>query len=276
MRACPGVGLWKDDQPRNSGSYTGRPRGNRGVSRNRQGRVILTVEDLSVSYGKIRALRDVNLEVPAGEVVGVVGPNGAGKSTLLLAIAGALPKLSGDIRFEGESIRGLRPERIVRRGIGLVPEGRHIFHRLTVDENLRLGTTVLPRGSHEADRDRIFAMFPVLETYRHARAGKLSGGEQQQLAIARALLGRPRLLMLDEPSLGLAPLLVDRVFDALAELRASGTTVLLVEQLARRTVAFADRTFVLRGGEVVVSGVRTELEAEGAMESAFFGFEAPS
>ncbi len=233
---------------------------------------MLAVEGLSVSYGKVPALRDVGLEVHAGELVGVVGPNGAGKSTLLLAIAGVLPCSAGEIRLEGASMRGRRPERIARSGIALVPEGRHIFQNLTVAENLRLGGTARGGRDGAQDLDWVFERFPILETYQRTHAGKLSGGEQQQLAIARALLGQPRVLMLDEPSLGLAPVVIDRVFETLAELKAAGTTILLVEQLASRTVAVADRSYVLRNGTVALSGTREDFERGVDVESAFFGF----
>jgi branched-chain amino acid transport system ATP-binding protein len=234
---------------------------------------MLKVEDLSVSYGKVRALRNVDLEVHEGEVVSVVGPNGAGKSTLLLAIAGGLTGVTGDVRLNGESLLGSRPERIAHCGIALVPEGRHIFASMTVGENLALGTTVRGGRFEDGDLDRIFALFPILEQYFKTHAGKLSGGEQQQLAIGRALLSRPRLLMLDEPSLGLAPIVIDRVFETLAELKASGVTILLVEQFAERAVEVADRSYVLRNGSVALSGTRAELARDADVESAFFGFE---
>jgi branched-chain amino acid transport system ATP-binding protein len=233
---------------------------------------MLSVEGLTVSYGKVPALRDVNLEVGDGELVGVVGPNGAGKSTLLLAIAGGLRGVTGDVRLGGESLRGRTPERIAVAGIALVPEGRRIFNRLTVTENLQLGATVLGGKPSSTDFDRMFELFPILGTYRRTHAGKLSGGEQQQLAIARALIGRPRVLMLDEPSLGLSPIMIGRVFDALAELNAQGVTILLVEQLAARTVTLADRSYVLRNGAVALSGTRAELEHSGELDAAFLGF----
>src|SRR5262249_16083067 len=181
---------------------------------------LLAIEDLRVNYGKITALQGISLNVKEGEIVGVIGPNGAGKSTMLLAIGGGLPIAGGEIRFGAQSLVGERPEKIARHGISLVPEERHFFGRLTVAENLQLGSTVR-RGEATIDQDleRVFELFPVLKSYYGSPAGRLSGGEQQQLAIARALLASPRLLMLDEPSLGLAPIVIDRVFETLEILR---------------------------------------------------------
>jgi branched-chain amino acid transport system ATP-binding protein len=220
---------------------------------------MLVVEDLSVSYGSIAALRGASLRVDEGEVVGLIGPNGAGKTTLLASVCGVVRATGGRIAFEGEDLTGKGPERIVRRGISLVPEGRDIFGSLSVAENLELGATARKDGEVGADIERHLDRFPALRRYYRGSAAKLSGGEQQQLAIARALMGRPRLLLLDEPSLGLAPLMVDMVFEILGELRATGVTILLVEQNATRTVAFADRTYVLRNGRVVASGAADEL-----------------
>jgi branched-chain amino acid transport system ATP-binding protein len=203
----------------------------------------------------------------------VIGPNGAGKSTLLLAIAGDVPAASGEVRFEGGSLAGEQPERIVQRGISLVPEGRHIFHQLTVGENLQLGATPRSDGETvEADRERILELFPVLRGYLRMPANRLSGGEQQMLAIARSLLARPRLLMLDEPSLGLAPIVIDRVFETLAQLRSEGVTILLVEQHAARTLELADRIYVLRTGSIELAGPSDELAQDPRFEEAFLGF----
>ena len=208
-----------------------------------------------------------------GEIVGVIGPNGAGKSTMLNAIAGVVPLSDGDIRLGDESLVGDRPERIVRRGVSLVPEGRRIFGRLTVGENLELGTTARSdRAAAAKDVEGVLELFPVLRGYYGSPAGKLSGGEQQMLAIGRALLSKPRLLMLDEPSLGLAPILIDRVFETLDELRSEGVTILLVEQNAARTVELADRTYVLRTGRIELSGSREELLRDARFEAVFMGF----
>ena len=233
---------------------------------------MLVVADLHVHYGKIRALRGVSIQVNQGETVGVIGPNGAGKSTLLLAIMGVRKPVSGKIIFEGDALTGASTGRIVRRGIGLVPEGRRILSTLTVEENLRLpGSIRKDRNDFRRDLERVLRRFPILETYRRSPAGTLSGGEQQQLAIARALLGRPRLLLLDEPSLGLAPQMVEAVFDELDQLRNEGVTILLVEQNALRTAEFSDRTYVLRSGEIRMSGDRADLERSAELETAYFG-----
>jgi branched-chain amino acid transport system ATP-binding protein len=235
---------------------------------------MLEVTDLTVNYGRITALRDVTINIDAGEFVAVVGPNGAGKSTLLLTIAGALQPTSGAITFDGEPLAGKQPENIIRSGLALVPEGRHIFGTLTVAENLLIGATPRRDGDQQvtADREEILELFPVLRERYHQRAGKLSGGEQQQLAIARALLSRPRLLLLDEPSLGLAPIIVDAVFSALETLREGGLTLLVVEQNAAVAVESADRAYVLRTGRVELSGTREELLAMGTLEGAVLGF----
>lgn len=233
---------------------------------------MLQLEELRVSYGRSPALRGIDLRIEAGEVVGLVGSNGAGKSTTLLAIAGALRPAGGRISFQGKPLDGLGPERVARRGIRLVPEGRHVFAQLTVEENLRLGATGRrDRAAIERDVRREFERFPVLERLRRTGAGKLSGGEQQQLVISRALLARPSLILLDEPSLGLAPLVVDRVFEAIDGLREAGMTVLLVEQMADRAMAHADRTYVLQGGLVRAHGTSEHLRTTVDLESAYLG-----
>lgn len=221
---------------------------------------MLAIEDVHVAYGRVDALRGVTLTVSEGEAVGLIGPNGAGKTTTLAAVTGTVTPRAGEIRFEGKSVLRCHPEDIVRRGIALVPEGRRILGTLTVAENLQLGATPRrDRKAVQADTARVLERFPVLERYYRTPAGRLSGGEQQQLAIARALLARPRLILLDEPSLGLAPLLIDRVFEILEDLRCDGATILLVEQNAVRAAAFADRTSVLRAGEIAFTGTRDEL-----------------
>jgi branched-chain amino acid transport system ATP-binding protein len=233
---------------------------------------VLKIEHLHVHYGRIAAVRGISLHVEEGEIVALVGPNGAGKSTTLLAIVGMARPTSGRITFGSDSLVGEPPETIVRRGISLVPEGRRIHATLTVEENLRLGATVRnDRAAVRADLDDVLERFPILGTYLHNPAGKLSGGEQQQLAIARALLSRPRLLLLDEPSLGLAPLLVDLVFDSLERLRIEGMTILLVEQNAMRAVELADRAYVLRTGTIELQGARDELLDTADFEAAYLG-----
>ena len=212
---------------------------------------MLELVDVEVHYGPVAAVRGLSLEVARGEIVGLIGPNGAGKSTTLHAIMGAVGTSGGVIRFAGTSISGRKPEAIARSGIALVPEGRRIYADFTVGENLRLGLSGRRAREGEAeDLAGVQDLFPILAEFRERKAGALSGGQQQQLAIARALVARPDLLLLDEPSLGLAPKIVDVVFEVLAEIRRRGITVLLVEQRAQRTVAFADRTYVLSNGEL--------------------------
>jgi branched-chain amino acid transport system ATP-binding protein len=211
----------------------------------------LELRDLEVAYGGVPAVHRLSLTVAPGEIVGLIGPNGAGKSTTLHAIMGLVAARAGEIRFAGESLRGRSPEAIARRGIALVPEGRRLFAELTVEENLRLGLAARPRSNGvEAELDEVSALFPIVREFRHRPAGALSGGQQQQLAIARALVAKPSILLLDEPSLGLAPTIVDLVFSTLETIRERGPGILLVEQRAQRTVALADRTHVLASGEL--------------------------
>jgi branched-chain amino acid transport system ATP-binding protein len=234
---------------------------------------LLQLTEVSVHYGRIAAVNDLSLEVNKGELVGLVGHNGAGKSTTLWTITGVHKPTSGRITFEGQSIVGESPDAILRRGIALVPENRRIFSRLSVGENLHIGTSARrDRRAAHADVKQMCERFPVLGTLYDRPAAKLSGGEQQQLAIARALLSRPRLLLLDEPSLGLAPVMVDRVFEILADLRETGVTVLLVEQNAAQTVDIADRTYVLvSGGTIGVSGTSEELLARDDLTRSYLG-----
>jgi len=231
----------------------------------------LAVDGLEVRYGAVRAVRGVSFEVKSGEIVGLIGPNGAGKSSTLHAIMGAAPVSAGDVRLDGESLVGRRSEDVARRGIALVPEGRRIFAALSVEENLRLG--LAGRRSHgdpAAALERAYELFPVVEEFRRRAAGALSGGQQQQLAIARALVAEPDVLMLDEPSLGLAPRIVDVVFDALAAIRDAGLAVLLVEQRAQRTVALADRCHVLANGELRVTLDRSDAADTDKLVAAYF------
>ncbi len=234
---------------------------------------MLRVRDLTVRYGSAPAVQHLDLEVEEGEIVGLVGSNGAGKSTTLAAIVGLVPLAGGEVSYLGASLAGLRPEDIARRGIALVMEGRHIFTTLTVAENLALGGTAgRDRARTGAALERVLDRFPILRATYRLPAGTLSGGEQQQLAIGRALVSEPRLLLLDEPSLGLSPILIDEVFDALAEIRSAGATVLLVEQNVRRTVELADRTYVMRSGRIALSGSRDELAGLTALDAAYLGF----
>ena len=214
---------------------------------------LLEVDGLDVRYGGVAAVRGLSFSVEPGEIVGLIGPNGAGKSSTLNAIVGAVPIAGGDVRVFGRSLRGSRPEDVARSGVALVPEGRRIFGELTVEENLRLGLAGRSNGNGESSRASLepaYELFPVLETMRRRPAGTLSGGQQQQLAIARALAAEPKLLLLDEPSLGLAPKIVELVFDTLASIRTRGVTIVLVEQRAQRTVASADRTYLMANGLV--------------------------
>jgi branched-chain amino acid transport system ATP-binding protein len=234
---------------------------------------LLRLTDVSVHYGRIAAVNHLSLEVDKGELVGLVGHNGAGKSTTLWTITGVLRPTSGQITFEGRSIVGISPDGILRRGIALVPENRRIFSRLTVGENLHIGTSARrDRRAAQADIKQICERFPALGAFYDRPGAKLSGGEQQQLAIARALLARPRLLLLDEPTLGLAPLIVDQVFEILQELKREGVTILLVEQNAARTIEVANRTYVMRsGGRVQFHGTAEELARIGDFETAYIG-----
>ena len=236
---------------------------------------LLELDAVGVRYGSVPALHDVTLSLAEGVTLGVVGPNGAGKTTLTLAIAGALPLASGSARFEGKALGGLRPEEVSRLGVALVPEGRRIFDGLTVQENLLLGMSARlgDRAARARALDEMHAMFPILAERRNGIATRLSGGEQQQLAIARALLSRPRLLILDEPSLGLAPLMVDRVYEVLLALRRTGLSILLVEQNPMRIGIVADRLIVLAGGSVRLQGKAAELLGDARLENAYLSGE---
>jgi branched-chain amino acid transport system ATP-binding protein len=235
---------------------------------------MLTVRDLEVRYGTVAALRGVSFDIAADEIVSIIGPNGAGKTSALNAVMGVVPAASGQIVLDGEDITRARPEAIVRLGAAMVPEGRHIFGTLTVEENLRVGATIRRPGPElDADIEEQLERFPVLSRSYRSNAGKLSGGEQQQLAIARALLSRPRLLLMDEPSLGLAPALVDMAFEIAASLRERGVTVLLVEQNATRAVELADRSYVFVKGEIVASGTSEHLRDRHDIASLYLGME---
>jgi branched-chain amino acid transport system ATP-binding protein len=232
--------------------------------------VTLVVDRLSVRYGAVDAVRGLSLEVRRGEIVGLIGPNGAGKSSTLHAIMGAAPVSGGEVRLDGRVLTGRRVEEIARAGVALVPEGRRIFAELTVDENLRLGLAAARNGNADAAFERAFELFPVVREFRRRQAGALSGGQQQQLAIARALVAEPDVLLLDEPSLGLAPRIVDVVFDALAAIRERGIAVLLVEQRAQRTVALADRSHVLSNGELRLTLGPADAGDTGKLVAAYF------
>lgn len=233
---------------------------------------MLTVKDLQASYGAINALHGVSLEVNEGELVALLGTNGAGKSTTLKSICGVLRPVKGTIEFLGENIANKKPEAILKKGISLVPEGREIFTSLTVAENLRIGAfTSYERVRYQQDLKEVFQLFPILEERRNQPGGLLSGGEQQQLAIARALMSHPKLLMLDEPSLGLSPTMVDSIFELIGVLRERGTTILLVEQNAERALKIADRVYVLKTGQFEFSGTPEALEKELDIAEVYFG-----
>jgi branched-chain amino acid transport system ATP-binding protein len=234
------------------------------------GRKLLAVKGLESSYGRIKALKGIDLEVKQGELVALVGANGAGKTTFLRALSGVQPA-SGAIEFDGEDIAKLRADRRVRRGICQVPEGRQVFGPLTIEDNLRLGAYTQPQERVAADLDMVYAMFPILAEKRRLPAGTLSGGQQQMLAIGRALMGRPRLLLLDEPSMGLAPLLVEEVFNVVKTLKSQGMTILLVEQNAFAALAIADRAYVLETGGVTLSGTGEELLKNEEVRAAYLG-----
>jgi branched-chain amino acid transport system ATP-binding protein len=235
---------------------------------------MLEASGIHVSYGPIKAVRDVSIAVGEGEIVALLGPNGAGKSSLIGSLVGMVPKAAGTVRFAGEDIGGLSVEAIVRRGITLTPEGRRVFADLTVGENLRLGAASRRDKQGIADDvEKYLAMFPILRARFNAMARMLSGGEQQMLAIARSLMSRPKLLMLDEPSLGLAPRIVDQIFELLTKLRADGLTMLVVEQNVHEALAFADRAYVVASGKPVFAGTAAELQASGDVMEMYLGLE---
>jgi branched-chain amino acid transport system ATP-binding protein len=233
---------------------------------------VLKVESIDVFYGNIQALKGVSLEVKNGEIVTLIGANGAGKSTLLKTISGLLKPKQGDILYEGTSIAGKAAQTIVKQGISHVPEGRRIFANMTVEENLELGA-FLRKDKQEIQQDfeKVYHLFPRLYERRKQLAGTLSGGEQQMLAIGRSLMARPRLLLLDEPSMGLAPLLVKTIFRIIEEINSFGTTILLVEQNAHMALSVADRAYVIESGRVVLSGTAQELNASEQVKKAYLG-----
>lgn len=232
---------------------------------------MLEVSRLTTKYGAISALREATLHVGSGEVVGLIGPNGAGKTTLLGSIAGLLTPTSGTVTLEGDDITGRSPEKLLRSGLALVPEHRRIFVDLTVEENLKIGGVTVSGSDRAELLDEMAERFPALGDRLTTAAGYLSGGEAQQLAIARALMSKPRLLMMDEPSLGLAPVLVNVVFELIESLRSAGTTLLVVEQNATRMLEVADRAYVLRSGQVVAEGTGAELRSRDDLFDTFVG-----
>ena len=232
---------------------------------------ILKVDNLNVYYGAIHAIKGISFEVNEGEVVTLIGANGAGKSTTLQTISGLLHSHTGSIEFCGENISHLPSYKIVEKGLAQVPEGRRIFLQMTVQENLEMGAYTQNNSGVDADLDAVYERFPRLRERRRQIAGTLSGGEQQMLAIGRALMSHPKLLMLDEPSMGLAPILVEQIFDIIRELHKSGTTILLVEQNAQMALSVADRAYVLETGKITLSGTGAELAASDAVRRAYLG-----
>jgi branched-chain amino acid transport system ATP-binding protein len=232
---------------------------------------MLEVRALECRYGRIPALKGIDIAVREGELVALVGANGAGKTTLLRAISGVIEVSGGSIRFEGRDITHAAPEQRVRQGIVQVPEGRQVFGPLAVEDNLRLGAYTRPRSDDAGSLESVYAMFPMLRERGRQAAGMLSGGQQQMLAMGRALMARPRLLLLDEPSMGLAPRLVKEVFARIAELKRRKTTIFLVDQNARAALAVADRAYVIETGRIVLSGTGAELLASPQVQTAYLG-----
>ena len=232
---------------------------------------ILKVSDINVYYGAIHAIKGVSFEVNPGEVVTLIGANGAGKSTTLQTVSGLLHSRTGSIEFLGENLMGVPAHKVVAKGLAQVPEGRRVFLQMTVEENLEMGAYTRSGGDIDADLEKVYAYFPRLMERRRQIAGTLSGGEQQMLAMGRALMSRPKLLMLDEPSMGLAPILVEQIFKIIQTLHEAGTTSLLVEQNAQAALSIADRGYVLETGKIVTSGTGTELLASPEIKKAYLG-----
>ncbi|MGI8666637.1 MAG: ABC transporter ATP-binding protein [Jatrophihabitans sp.] len=237
--------------------------------------LLLEVDDIEVRYGNIKALKGVSFQVSEGEIVALLGANGAGKTTTQKTVSGMLSPSLGQIRYQGERIDGMKAHNLINLGICHVPEGRHVFPRMTVAENLEMGAFRFKRPDEQV-LEHVLELFPRLRERIKQEAGTLSGGEQQMLAIGRALMGKPRLLLLDEPSMGLAPLIVKQIFDIVAEINADGVTVLIVEQNAAQALALANRGYVLETGEIVLTGTGTELLADDRVRAAYLGEEIAS
>ena len=232
---------------------------------------MLNVNDINVYYGAIHAIKGVSFQVNDGEVVTLIGANGAGKSTTLNTVCGLLHSRTGSVEFLGQDLAGIPAHKLVERGLAHVPEGRRIFQHMTVEENLEMGAYTQPRSSVDPNLERVFEQFPRLKERRRQVAGTLSGGEQQMLAMGRGLMSSPRLLMLDEPSMGLAPILVEQIFEIIKQLHQAGTTILLVEQNARMALSVADRGYVLETGKIVATGTGDELLHDEAVKKAYLG-----
>ena len=232
---------------------------------------MLKVENINVYYGAIHAIKGVSFEVNDGEIVTLIGANGAGKSTTLQTISGLLHSTTGSITFEGENIAGTPAHKLVSKGLAQVPEGRRVFLNMTVEENLEMGAYTRPNSEVDPHLERVYDLFPRMKERRKQVAGTLSGGEQQMLAMGRALMSDPKLMMLDEPSMGLAPILVEQIFDIIKELHKAGTTILLVEQNAQMALSVADRGYVLETGKIVTSGSGKELLNDESVKKAYLG-----
>ena len=233
--------------------------------------MLLSVQDIHVYYGAIHAVKGVSFDVDKGEIVTLIGANGAGKSTVLNTVSGLLHPRSGSIRFQDESIVSVAPNKIVGRGLAQCPEGRRIFAQMTVEENLEMGAYTRPASSIEQNIAHVYDLFPRLKERRRQIGGTLSGGEQQMLAMGRALMSEPKLLMLDEPSMGLAPILVEQIFAIIDELHASGSTILLVEQNAQMALQVANRAYVMESGQITLSGTGSELLNSDSIKKAYLG-----
>ena len=232
---------------------------------------MLKVQDINVYYGAIHAIKDITFDVNDGEIVTLIGANGAGKSTTLQTISGLLHSKTGSISFLGKNIMGVPPHKVVSHGLAHVPEGRRVFLQMSVEENLEMGAYTRPKGEIAASLADVYERFPRLKERRRQVAGTLSGGEQQMLAMGRALMSKPRLLMLDEPSMGLAPILVEQIFDIIRELNAAGTTILLVEQNAQMALSIAHRGYVLETGKIVATGTGQQLLEDESVKKAYLG-----
>ena len=232
---------------------------------------LLTVDNMHVYYGSIHAVKGISFEVNEGEVVTLIGANGAGKSTVLNTVSGLLHPRSGSVHFDGQDLKGVPAHKMVQRGLAQVPEGRRVFLQMTVEENLQMGAFTQPNSTIAPGLEDVYQRFPRLLERRHQVAGTLSGGEQQMLAMGRALMSRPKLLMLDEPSMGLAPILVDQIFEIIKELHAGGTTILLVEQNAQAALSVADRGYVLETGKIVATGTGRDLLNDESVKRAYLG-----
>jgi branched-chain amino acid transport system ATP-binding protein len=233
--------------------------------------ILLQISDLKVAYGGIQAVKGISLEVRRGELVSLIGANGAGKTTTLKAVTGTQPVRDGDIKFLGRSIRGQGAWDLVRQGLVMVPEGRGVFGRMSIVENLQMGAYVREDAEVEADIERVFGVFPRLKERAAQLAGTLSGGEQQMLAMGRALMARPKVLLMDEPSMGLAPIMVDKIFEVVGDIHSRGTTILLVEQNASRALQLANRGYVMESGEITMSGLAKELLDDPRVRAAYLG-----